>query len=321
MEIQRTLKQFERGYPQQSLIELEKNPLYLEQEKKQFILNLCSFIDRLNLNPIQIIGRPRADFRDIIKSLLIMSYNSMSYRRTYSDLQEMKNKGLLNKIPPRSTLNDYANKKEIIHLLSKLIQISALFFIDNENTLILDSSWFGLNMYTGGYKKVYNKKLVSSQKCRKIHIACLKNSKVICYAKTTAGTVNDAPLFEEIVKAVVHNGFKIQRLIADAGYLSKKNYAICNELNIVEAYINFKSNSQFKRAKSSLWKERLRLFKEGKEAWHEVYRFRVIVEGIFSSLKRKGMNYLRSKNENAQDVELLLKALVHNITLMGKYSQ
>lgn len=61
-------------------------------------------------------------------------------------------------------------------------------------------------------------------------------------------------------------------------------------------------------------------YSEQKEIWHETYRFRVLVEGIFSALKRKHLNYLRSKKEIALHVELLLKVLVYNLTIIGKYS-
>ena len=87
-------------------------------------------------------------------------------------------------------------------------------------------------MYTGGYRKVYDKKNATLQKVRKLHIACLKNSRIICYAKATKGTVHDAPMFEEITRGVVKAGFNIKSLLADAGYLSKNNYALCRDLGI-----------------------------------------------------------------------------------------
>jgi len=49
----------------------------------------------LNFESIQFMGRPRADFRDVIKVILIMSYNGMSYRRTQSDLRRMYEKELI----------------------------------------------------------------------------------------------------------------------------------------------------------------------------------------------------------------------------------
>jgi len=118
----------------------------------------------------------------------------------------------------------------------------------------------------------------------------------------------------------VKNGFNIKTLIADSGYMSKENSALCQELGMTEAFIDFRVKTTEKHAKSNLWKESVKMWKEQKNVWHETYRFRVLVEGIFSAIKRKNINWLRSKKETALHVELLLKALVYNITIIGKYS-
>lgn len=302
------------------VVALQKNKLSLEQEKERFINNMCDFIEPLNFEQLQVMGRPKSNFKDIIKSLMVMSYNGMSYRRSQSDFKKMYEEGLIKSIPPRSTLNDYANNWDTKSLIEKLIQLSALFFNDNEDTIILDSTWFGLRMYTGGFKKVHDKKNVNFEQTRKLHVACLKNSKVIAYAKATEGKKHDSPMFEELTRAIVKNGFNIRTLLADSGYLSKDNYALCKELGIMNAFIDFRSNNKVRRAKSDLWREKLRLYRDQKEIWNQTYRFRVIVEGIFSAMKRKNLNYLRSRKETAQDVEVLLKCLVYNLTVIGKYS-
>ncbi len=64
----------------------------------------------------------------------------------------------------------------------------------------------------------------------------------------------------------------------------------------------------------------MKLFKEQNEVWKDAYRYRTLVEQVFSVIKRKHLNYLRSRNETAQDVELLLKCLVYNITVIGRYT-
>ena len=183
-----------------------------------------------------------------------------------------------------------------------------------------DSTWFGERMYSGGYRKVYDKKNAPLTKVRKLHIACLKNSKIIACAIATKGTRHDSPVFEDLIKRIKLNGFQIKTLLADAGYSGKRNYALCKELGITDVFIDFKSNSTLRRAKSDIWREKLKLYKEQKEIWNQSYRFRVIVEGIFSAMKRKNLNYLRSKKEVAMDVEILLKCLVYNLTIIGKYS-
>lgn len=304
----------------EQVIALQPNKLTLEHEKERFINNLCDFIEPLNFEQLQLMGRPKANFKDILKALCLMSYNGMSYRRTQTDLRWMLENELINYVPPRSTLNDYANNLNTKNLIEKLIQVSALFFQENEDTTILDSTWFGERMYSGGYRKVYDKKNAPLGKVRKLHIACLKNSKIIACAFATKGTRHDSPVFEELVTKLKSNGFQIKTLLADAGYSGKNNYALCKELGVLNVFIDFKSNATLSRAKSDIWREKLKLYKEQKDVWNQTYRFRVIVEGIFSAIKKKHLNYLRSKKEIAMDVEVLLKALVYNLTIIGKYS-
>ncbi|VVB82431.1 Transposase DDE domain protein [uncultured archaeon] len=313
-------KLFERQKNFKPLIALQRNTLTLEYEKERFITNLCDFIEPLNFEQLQVMGRPKANFKDIIKALCIMSFNGMSYRRTQSDLRKMYEEELIKTIPPRSTLNDYSNDENTKTIIERLIQISSLFFNENEDTVILDSTWFAEKMYHGGYKKVHDKKNAPLNVVRKLHIACLKNSRVITYAKATKGTEHDCPHFEDAIRTICKNGFLIKTLLADSGYLSKSNYALCKELGILNTFIDFKSNNEIRRAKSDLWREKLRLYKEQKEIWNQTYRFRVLIEGVFSAIKRKNLNWLRSKKENAMDVEALLKALVYNLTVIGKYS-
>ena len=138
MESQKTL--FQEEQLSKSVVRLQKNSLTLEYEKEKFIQNICNFVEPLNLEAIQVMGRPRADFRDIIKAILVMSYNGMSYRRTQSDLRWMYERELIKSIPPRSTTNDYVNDLNTKKLIEKLISLSSLFFVDEEDTVILDST-------------------------------------------------------------------------------------------------------------------------------------------------------------------------------------
>ena len=65
----------------------------------------------------------------------------------------------------------------------------------------------------------------------------------------------------------------------------------------MNVFIDFKSNATLRRAKSDIWREKLRLYKEQKDIWNQSYRFRVLIEGVFSAIKRKNLNYLRSKKK------------------------
>jgi transposase len=322
MEIQDNLNRYDETKKFENmaqLLKLSPNKNALFEEKKNFIETLSIFIDSIDFGIKEnITGRPSSDLKDIIKSLLIMAYHGMSYRRAMCDINELKEKGIIHVVPSKTTLNRYACSKELAKTLSHLIQASSLFFIKYENTVIMDSTWLATRMYIGGHERVYDKENTPFKYCRKLHIACLRNSRVIAYAKVTSGTTNDNPLFQELLMKVLRNGFDIRAVLADAGYNSKDNYAFCDSLNINRVFIDFKSNSSFNRAKSKNWKIQLKMFKEEPEKWKSDYRFRVIVEGIFSAIKRKQTNYLRARIENSREAELLLKCLVYNLTIIAK---
>jgi len=291
------------------------NKNYLEKEKKDFIVSTSNFLDSFLFTEDKITGRPKIETNEILKHLLVMSYNGMSYRRALSDLEILLNLGYIKRVIPRSTLNDYANKLQTIKLLEELIKLSALFFKDEEDTLIVDSSWFGEKMYTGGHSTVHGHKqgLIHT---RKIHIGILQNSKVICYAKATAGTFHDCPAFKEIL-LTSSEIFNLKKCLGDKGYCSKENYRLCEEREIT-AFLDFKKNYKSSGGKSMMWRQQITICRENPNLWHDSYRFRVLVESVFSVIKKKYNNYLRSRNEVSRDVEMLLKCLVYNLSIIGR---
>lgn len=303
-------------------ITLQKHKNHLETERARFLKTCSEFIESSVDEDTQYEGRPRFRYKDILKSLLILSLNGLSYRRVESDLMMAKMLGIISSIPKKSTLNKYMMNKRLISELMRLIQVSATPFIASEDTLMVDSTWFGLKMYVGGYsnKPTTNKNAPPLSKTKKLHIGCLKKSKIIVYAKATEGTQHDCPIFKEIASSVVNNGFVIDKCLADAGYLSKDNYALCQELGMKSVFIDFKKNTTGKKAGSSVYKNAFNLYKNEPEIWHEDYRYRVLVESAFSVIKKKLLNWLRTRDETAQFNEMLLRALAYNLMILGKYS-
>ena len=289
---------------------------HLEKEKVNFLKAACEFLESFEFEDEQVNGRPKTNERELLKHLLVMSYNAMSYRRAISDLEILYEQGYIERIISRSTLNDFANRKNTITLLERLIQVSATFFKDTEDTLVVDSTWFGEKMYVGGYKNVHAGKM-GLENTRKIHVGILKNSKVICYAKATKGTLHDSPIFKDIlIESTEH--FDLKYCLGDKAYCSKDNYILCGEKNIT-AYLEFKRNCRTCRGKSKAWKTQIDIWKNNSEAWREKYRFRVVIEAVFSVIKKKHSNYLRSRKQISRDVEMLLKCLVYNLTAIGKH--
>jgi len=293
-----------------------KNNNSLEKEKTCFLKAMCNFLDTISFEDGQVNGRPKVDQGEILKHLLVMSYNSMSYRRAISDLNLLYKNGFISKLISRSTLNDFANNNEAIQILERLVQVSATFFKDTEDTLIVDSTWFAEKMYVGGCSTVHGHKqgLLNT---RKIHVGILQNSKIICYAKATIGTFHDSPAFEDILVKSAEL-FDLKSCLGDKAYSSKNNYILCGDRGI-KGFLDFKKHVKENKGKSSLWREQVNVWKNKPELWHESYRYRVLVESVFFVMKKKFGNYLRSRNENSRDVEMLLKCLVYNLSLIGKH--
>ncbi len=306
---------------------IKSNDSHLEHERAKFLSVCSNFIDDTMSDSPYLEGRPKFPIKDILKALSIQTLNGLSFRRAESDLLLAKTLGCLNTIPKKSTLSKYMNDKSLTEELERLIQLCAIPFFGSEEKLIVDSTWFAIKMYSGGHnrKPKYGKpddqaNIPSMEKCKKLHIACLPNSKIIAYAKATSGTTHDCPLFNEIISTVYDNGFIPDKCLADAGYLSKDNYALCQELGIKQSFIDFKSNITGKHPKSQAFRDAFHLYKHEHNIWHEDYRYRVLIESVNSVIKRKFLTWLRTKTDTARDNEILLKALCYNLLILTRYS-
>ena len=304
-------------------MQLIQTKQHLENEKTNFLIIMNEFIDNMNLEDNQFQGRPRTNFKDILKSLLVMSFHGMSYRRANSDIEKMFYDGFIRSIPKRSTLCKYMLEVETAKILERLISLSARTFLDVEDTVLIDSTWFGNFMPLSGRHKRKVGKVWDYRhpldKTRKLHVMCFLKSQVIICARASSGKDHDSPFLKEMLNDVIKQGFKIKTFLGDAGYVSKNHMALFESYGIKNVFIDFKKNSTIKYPKSFLWKERFNLYKNQPDVWHETYRFRVMVENLFSSMKRKGKNYIRCRDPNSRDAEVLLKALWHNFTIIAKF--
>ncbi len=304
-------------------LQLKQKSNYLEKEKENFMAVMNEFIDGINLEEEQIFGRPKIDYKTILKSLLIVSYHNFSYRRACTDIENLGRQGFITQVPKRSTVAKYMLDSEITKILQKLISHSARSFADVDHTIIFDSSWFShhINFCVAHKRKINQRKLdlPPHYKTRKLHIACFVKSKMIVSALVSPGTQHDSPFFKILLKDIMDNGFNVKKILADKGYMSRRSMELCEDYGITEVFIDFKKNASFKRPKSTLWKKRLKLFQEEPELWQESFRFRVLIESLFSGMKRKHNGFLRSKKEISMDNEILLKAFVHNLTILGKF--
>ncbi|MEK6898919.1 MAG: transposase [Nanoarchaeota archaeon] len=266
-------------------------------------------------------GRPSAPTRDILKSLIVMSYNGMSYRRSQSDLRKLYSEGYIRFFPKKSTLNKYMFDSSIRKIVEELITVCAFSFVDVINTIIVDSTWFCRYIKMTGathHRKSANVSLPSLKKCVKVHSMCCKDTQVVLCARATLGTVSDITQFIPMFEFILKRGFKIANVLGDKGYSSRENYRWLQEQRIKGSYLMFKDHEDTARSRSMFRKERLLMLRNRPDEWNEMYRFRSLIESMHSAWKRKGNNYIRSKKLEAAELEVLLRVLWHNLAIVAK---
>jgi transposase len=104
--------------------------------------------------------------------------------------------------------------------------------------------------------------------------------------------------------------FKLREVSADKGYGSLSNYkAIANHGAV--PYIAFKSIHTGKSG--GLWAKMFHYFQYRREEFLSHYHKRSNVESVFSMIKAKFRDHVRSKSDVAMVNEVLCKIICHNI--------
>lgn len=295
--------------------------VHLQNEWIRFKDLVGSIVEGLPEFPCHEGCRPALHKKDILLALLIRAYRGLSYRRVHSDLLEAQAAGLLEYIPSRPTLNRAMLDPELTTALTTLIERTAAPFYASEDTAIIDSTWMNIDAYSSAVRMkragtLYKDGWVS--RSRKLHLCILKKSRIIGAAMVSDGVSADTSFFKELLLRTFQQGFNLTSVLADAAYSSKSNYAFCHDLGIANAFLDFKKNQVPRRSKSLLYRKQLHLFRDNKTEWHSHYRFRPLIESVFSETKRKFKHHLMGRKVASMDNELLLKAVVYNLTSLSR---
>jgi len=297
---------------------------HLEEEKENLYFVMHQFLDKVALHDDYYQGRPKVPLKDVIGALIVMSYHGWSYRRAYSDIKILYQNEILSTFPKRSTLNRHMLDEGLQEKIKELIRLSALSFAGINDCVLIDSTWFSQHQrICGSHKRKVSDRVLRLpplSKTRKIHFICFRDSQAILAVRTSKGTTHDNKFFLDLMQDAIDSGFTIRTLIADSAYNDRKNFAWLEEHGIKNAFIDFKKNAVMRHSGVKLRKDMLNMFWNNKEEWRESYKYRMVIEGLISSLKRKGhLHYLRSKKSESQDCEMLLKVLIHNLNIIAKH--
>ncbi|MHC1609446.1 MAG: transposase [Candidatus Methanofastidiosia archaeon] len=276
---------------------------------------LSYFLDQLPPEPSGANGRPRTPLRDIIQIGINIQYTSISTRRIYSYSEFLSSLGYITAPCHFNTISKYIRDKDITPRLERVIQLSAKPLAVFEETLALDATGISKHYFSrwqddkkdfGGKQRDY----------LKLHVISGTKTGSILSAIVTPSNVADITQFESLT-LTASSMAKIQKVVADKAYLSRKNIDLVFALGGIPL-IPFKSICTANRRGSPNWKKMYHFYHEHQDLFMQHYHQRSNVESVFSTMKRVTKRKLFSKSFEGQKNEVLLKCLVHNLRVLSR---
>ena len=252
------------------------------------LADLCTSIPQ----PEYAFGRPRLPLADMVYTGAMKVYSGFSAHRFDSDVRDAHRKGYIDVAPSFNSVNRYIADPGLTPIITDLIEQSAAPLSIMESQLAADSSGFSTCRFDRWFDQKWGKEK-SQRKWLKAHIVTGTKTNIITSVEITPSNVHDSPMLPSLLNRTAKR-FTILEVSADKAYLSDAN------LRHIEAhgaypYIPFKSNTTCQG--SPMWKRLYAYFILNEEAFNAHYHRRSNVETIFSMVKGKFGDSVRSKSE------------------------
>jgi transposase len=284
-----------------------------ETEKDRFqelLFDLCQGIEE---PPRHKKGGKRIWMKDMVFASAFKVYSTFSGRRFMSDLRDSHKRGLLGYLMNPMTIMDITDNAGITPFLYQLIERSAWPLRAIETTFAPDSTGFSTSRFVRWFDEKYGKDR-TGRAWVKAHVMTGVRTNIITTAIVDHPSAHDAPLFPPLLARTLANGFTVNEICADKGYLSKDNLELAVKHKAVP-FIPFKSNS-VPGEPGTLWERLFGYFQFHRADFLAKYHQRSNVESTFSMVKAKFRDHVRSKSDTAMTNEVLLKLLCHNIVVV-----
>lgn len=249
---------------------------------------------------------------------ILKVYWGFSARRTAGVLQNVVDRGLLSRVPSYPLFSCALNRPEATPILSRLLSHSAIPLACLEQGGVVAPDSTGIQTTSFGAWREEKQGEKRERHWLKVHAIVGTKTHVIIRAVVSDHNSGDSPEFATLLRGALEDGFRPEVVVADKGYLSKENYKLASELGL-EAYIPFRVNSVNRnghRGTPKAWRDAFYLFQMKREKFDENYHKRSNVEAVFSALKRKFGETIRSRTPVAQINEVLCKLIAYNLTVI-----
>lgn len=255
-------------------------------------------------------GRPRLPLNEAIFAMCYKIYSTVSARRFMSDLQDAKDKGYISRTPHFNSVLNYLEDPLLTDILCKLVVESSLPLQSIETDFAADSSGFTVSRHERWFDHKYGVR--KQNEWVKVHIMCGVKTNIITAVEIHHKSAADTRFLPSLLMTTAMN-FDVNKVLADRGYTSRKNYRIVDDLGAT-AYIPFKSDHT--GAAGGLWAKMYHYFRFNQEEFMRHYHQRSNVETTFSMIKAKFGGYVRSKSDVAMKNEVLAKVVCHNVCVL-----
>jgi len=281
------------------------------EEKTHFgvlLAELCRGIPQ----PEQNTGRPRLPLSDMLFASAFKVYTGFSSRRFTSDMREVHDTGLIASTPHFNSVSNYLANPELTPILKSLVTLSSLPLKAIESDFAVDSSGFSTSRFIRWFNKKYGREL-DNQEWVKVHLMAGVKTKIVTSVEISGWAANDTTFFQPLVEATAQN-FQIAEVSADKAYISHKNLDLVAQLGATP-YIPFKTN-MLETTDGSVWAKMYHFYMFNRDSFLQHYHKRSNVETVFSMIKGKFGDAVRSKSTEGQVNEVLCKVLCHNICVL-----
>ncbi|HTP54996.1 MAG TPA: transposase [Thermoplasmata archaeon] len=263
-------------------------------------------------------GRPAFPLSESLYCAILKVYSGLSGRRASGVYENAHARDLLSCVPNYMVASRALNRPEVTAILYRLLSLSAgpLAGLEEGGVIAPDSTGIQTTSFGGWREEKHGEK--RQKKWLKVHAMVGTKTHVIIRAFVGEADSGDAPQFVPMLRGSLEDGFQPSAVVADKGYLSKENYTVASELGL-DAFIPFKSNSVNRsgtHGSPPSWRKAFYMFQANRDEFDKSYHRRSNVESVFSALKRKFGENIRSRTPVAQVNEVLCKLIAYNLTVV-----
>jgi transposase len=256
-------------------------------------------------------GQKPHTVRDSLFAMVYKVYGTLSSRRFSSDLREAHERGHLSRSIPGLKLPQFFENEAFTPILKQLIHTSSLPLRAVETDFAIDSSGFSSSKFDRWFDEKWGT-MRSKAVWVKVHIACGVKTNIVTAVRVLDKDAADSPQFTPLVKETAE-GFTIGEVSADKAYGSLANFETVAECGGT-GFIAFKSSAT--GGVGGHYEKAFHYFSFKKDEYLQHYHKRSNVESVFSMVKRKFGDAVRSKTDTAMVNESLCKLLAHNLCVL-----